>query len=168
MPDEAISRCEFMELYQNVIKEDNSHSWILTIGCFQTHCRKIFKDIDIRSLPGVTEAAVKSALAKPVTWIPVELKCELCKTDSVRSVVCCADCKRKFCRKHADVSLKIAGIMIVTLPIYRLWNHYKHALRVEKNRIAMMLIAVNGQTACSFCIYLRLIVENSLRASYKI
>lgn len=32
----------------------------------------------------------------------------------------------------------------------------------------MMLIAVNGQTACSFCIYLRLIVENSLRASYKI
>ena len=64
----------------------------------------MFSDVDIETLPKVAEAAVKSALAEPAIWIPIHLRCELCKTDSVRAAVCCADCKRIFCRKHADVS----------------------------------------------------------------
>ena len=64
----------------------------------------MFSDVDIERLPKVAEAAIKSALAEPAIWIPIHLRCELCKTDSVRAAVCCADCKRRFCRKHADVS----------------------------------------------------------------
>ena len=64
----------------------------------------MFSDVDIEILPKVAEGAVKSALAEPAIWIPIHLRCELCKTDTVRAAVCCADCKRRFCRKHADVS----------------------------------------------------------------
>ena len=74
--------------------------------------RQVFGEINILALPLVSEDLVKSALAEPAPWIPLHLRCEMCTDDSVRAAVCCTDCNRRLCHKHADVSENIVKLYL--------------------------------------------------------
>lgn len=66
--------------------------------------RESFTNIDITALP-VTPADVVRAALDEVQLPPIDMRCGRSKEQVVKAVVCCADCKKKFCHQHAEVGL---------------------------------------------------------------
>ena len=66
--------------------------------------REPFTNIDITALPVTPADEVRAALDE-VQLPPIDMRCGRCKEQVVKAVVCCADCKKKFCHQHAEVCL---------------------------------------------------------------
>ena len=66
--------------------------------------RESFTNIDITALP-VTPADVVRAALDEVQLPPIDMRCGRSREQVVKAVVCCADCKKKFCHQHGEVGL---------------------------------------------------------------
>ena len=65
--------------------------------------RSSYRDIDILSLPRTPQSYIDNA----VETKPEGLPCDLCREDENDAVVCCTDCKKRLCHKHAQVNIDI-------------------------------------------------------------
>ena len=78
------------------------HSYVMCISSPRiTH-----SDIDISTLPRVSDTVVRAALSgsKSVSTDSVDKKCDRCTgVDKMKAVICCTDCKKSFCHQHAEV-----------------------------------------------------------------
>ena len=66
--------------------------------------REVFKYLDIGKLPTASKELVRVALADTEVGVPSEtMRCIICTDVPVKAVVCCADCKKRFCNQHSEV-----------------------------------------------------------------
>ena len=66
--------------------------------------REVFKYLDIAALPSVSDELVRVVLADTEVGVPSEtMRCIRCTDVPVKAVVCCADCKKRFCHQHSEV-----------------------------------------------------------------
>ena len=83
--------------------------------------RSTFRDIDILSLPRTPQSYIDDAVENK----PEGLPCDLCREDENDAVVCCTDCKKRLCHKHAQVNIGISIIGVFNLS-NQLSNFFKN------------------------------------------
>ena len=83
------------------------------------------RNIDISTLPRVTDDVVRAALSgsQSEPSDSVDKKCDRCTGDEkMKAVICCTDCKKSYCHQHAEVILFVCIHVEPELILYHV--HY--------------------------------------------